>query len=105
MLTQIMLYEEMNRLSSRMASAARAKDWETLHRLAGSVAALRNSLPDNDKTLSETELQQKIILIQRILKDDAEIRRQTAPWMEHAYRFLGYEQKNTLAAQKRSQAR
>ena len=89
MLTQILLYEEMNALSSRMAEAARAKDWETLSILARSVAALRNSLPDNDDCLSDAELQKKAVLIQRILDDDAEIRRHTEPWMEHVCRFLG----------------
>ena len=89
MLTQISLYEEMNALSSRMAAAARAKDWETLRLLTRSVAALRDSLIDNDESLSDAELQQKAVLIQRILDDDAEIRRHTEPWMEHVCRFLG----------------
>ena len=87
--TQISLYEEMNALSSRMADAARAGDWESLSRLERSVAALRNAIPDNDDTLSDAELQQKAVLIQRILDDDAEIRRHTEPWMEHVCRFLG----------------
>lgn len=88
MLTQILLYEEMNMLSARMAEAARASDWETLAKLERSVAALRDALPDNDEALSATELQQKTLLIQRILDDDAEIRRHTEPWMEHLCRFL-----------------
>jgi flagellar protein FliT len=28
-------------------------------------------------------------LIQRILEDDAEVRRHTEPWMEHVRQFLG----------------
>ncbi len=87
--SQILLYEEMNALSTRMAMAARAKDWEALSTLARSVAALRDSLPENDDSLSEAELQKKAILIQRILDDDAEIRRHTEPWMENVCRFLG----------------
>ncbi len=89
--SQITLYEEMNALSSRMAAAARASDWETLNRLARAVAALRDSLPENDTSLSHAEMQQKAVLIQRILDDDAEIRRHTEPWMEPVCRFLGQE--------------
>lgn len=87
--SQIMLYQEMNALSSCMAAAARARDWETLVRLERSVAALRDSLQDNDDSLSDAELQQKSQLIQRILDDDAEIRRHTEPWMDIVCRFLG----------------
>jgi flagellar protein FliT len=89
--SQISLYEEMNALSSRMAEAARAKDWETLNRLARTVAALRDSLPDNDTRLSDADMQRKAVLIQRILDDDAEIRRHTEPWMEPVCRFLGQD--------------
>jgi len=89
MSTQILLYEEMNALSARMAEAARANDWESLSRLERSVAALRDTLPGNDDSLSDAELQHKTLLIQRILDDDAEIRRHTEPWMEHLCRFLG----------------
>lgn len=87
--TQIFLYEEMNALSTRMAEAARASDWETLAELERSVVALRDTLPENDDSLSDAELQKKALLIQRILDDDAEIRRHTEPWMEHLCRFLG----------------
>lgn len=87
--SQILLYKEMNALSARMAEAARANDWETLVRLERSVTALRETLPGNDDSLSDAELQQKTLLIQRILDDDAEIRRHTEPWMEHVCRFLG----------------
>ena len=53
---QIELYEEMSRLSSRMAA---------------------------------TDLARKHGLIQRILDDDAEVRRHTEPWMERIFYFLG----------------
>lgn len=85
----ISLYEEMNALSSRMAAAARTQDWDTLKLLARSVAVLRNALPQTDNQLSDAELQQKAQLIQRILDDDAEIRRHTEPWMERFCDFLG----------------
>lgn len=89
--TQISLYREMSILSSRMVEAARAHDWDTLIELERAVAALRNSLlnDDDNSGLSSSALKLKSELIQRILADDAEVRRHTEPWMEHIRKFLG----------------
>ena len=91
--TQISLYQEMSALSARMVEAARAHDWDTLITLERSIAALRNSLlPDDDDdsgNQSASELKLKSQLIQRILADDAEVRRHTEPWMEQVRKFLG----------------
>lgn len=107
--SQILLYEKMNALSSRMAAAARARDWETLNRLARSVSALRITLMSNesqtfdegcdDACLSEDDMQKKALLIQRILDDDAEIRRHTEPWMENVCCFLGSNVQRTQQTQ------
>lgn len=89
--SQIELYEEMRLLSSRMAEAARAGDWDKLIDLERGVTRLRNTLmatPD-DGDAADTDLARKRSLIQRILEDDAEIRRHTEPWMEHVCQFLG----------------
>lgn len=89
--TQISLYQEMSALSSLMVEAARANDWETLIDLERSIAALRNSLLQ-DEDIDEhsgNELKLKSKLIQRILADDAEVRRHTEPWMEQLRKFLG----------------
>lgn len=93
--TQISLYQEMSALSSRMVEAARANDWETLINLERSIAALRNSLlPEDDNgEQSAREVKLKSQLIQRILADDAEVRRHTEPWMEQIRRFLGSDAK------------
>lgn len=95
MLTQITLYQEMSALSSRMVEAARANDWETLIKLERSIAALRNSLlREEDNCIhSDAELKLKSQLIQRILADDAEVRRHTEPWMEQVRKFLGGDAK------------
>lgn len=92
--SQLELYEEMSQLSSRMVEAARANEWEQLVDLEHSVAALRGNLASsvNDATednLSPVISSRKRILIQRILEDDAEVRRHTEPWMEHVRQFLG----------------
>ena len=89
--SQIELYEEMSMLSSRMAEAARAGEWDNLIELERDVTGLRNALmaiPD-DRNAPASDLARKRSLIQRILEDDAEVRRHTEPWMEHVRKFLG----------------
>lgn len=91
MASQIEIYQEMSTLSSRMVEAARANDWDNLIRLEKSVVALRLSLAadDDNSRLTTSEIEAKRALIQRILDDDAEIRRHTEPWMEQVRQFLG----------------
>ncbi|MDP2135304.1 MAG: flagellar protein FliT [Sulfuritalea sp.] len=88
--SQIQLYEEMSLLSARMVAAARARDWDNLVELEQGVNALRKALlvlPDSDAAAAD--LARKHSLIQRILEDDAEVRRHTEPWMERVRHFLG----------------
>ena len=88
--TQIKHYEEMRALSARMVEAARAQNWEALVLLEQAVAQLRDTLADDDSSaLSDEERENKAQLIQRILEDDAEVRRHTEPRMEEVRRFLG----------------
>ena len=91
MASQIDIYEEMSALSARMVEAAQANDWENLIRLEKSVVALRRLLEvdDDNSRLSAREVELKRTLIQRILDDDAEVRRHTEPWMEQVRQFLG----------------
>jgi flagellar protein FliT len=90
MASQIDIYQEMSALSTRMVEAARANDWENLIQLEKSVVALRRSLSmdDDNSRLTSNEVETKRALIQRILDDDAEIRRHTEPWMEQVRQFL-----------------
>ncbi len=89
--SQINTYKKICALSARMVEAARANDWEQLVELERNVATLRDSLieEDDNASLSLPEVDLKHGLIQRILDDDAEIRRHTEPWMEQVRRFLG----------------
>jgi flagellar protein FliT len=89
--SQIELYEEMSMLSAQMVDAARASEWDHLILLEQRVAALRQTLMAEDAggPLSAAEVEARRTLIQRILDDDAEIRRHTEPWMEQLRRFLG----------------
>ncbi|TWO81853.1 hypothetical protein CBW56_02325 [Denitratisoma oestradiolicum] len=83
----------MSTLSSLMVEAARTHDWDRLVGLERSVSSLREILiaEDDNASLSVAEVERKRSLIQRILQDDAEIRRHTEPWMEHVRKFLGGE--------------
>lgn len=88
---QINRYEEMSALSAQMVEAAQAQDWDRLIELERSVAEIRDALiaeGDSNANLTDTERTLKAALIQRILDDDAEIRRHTEPWMEHVREFL-----------------
>lgn len=88
--TQIEIYEEMTTLSANMVEAARRNDWDRLIGLERSVTELRARLNDEDNSLlSPIDRERKAALIQRILADDAEIRRHTEPWMEQVRQFLG----------------
>jgi flagellar protein FliT len=89
--SQIELYEEMSHLSARMVEAARGGDWDNLIELERGVTSLRNTLlatPD-DNDPPAIDLARKRSLIQRILEDDAEVRRHTEPWMERMRQYLG----------------
>ncbi len=87
---QIEIYEQMCALSTRMVEAARASDWEGLIDLEHSVEGLRQTLlRDGNSGEDNPRLaERKRELIQRILRDDAEVRRHTEPWMEQVRRFL-----------------
>jgi flagellar protein FliT len=91
MASQIERYEEIGALSAQMVEAARVQDWDRLIELEQSVAALRDALMaegDDNAGLRPEERAVKAALIQRILDNDAEIRRHTEPWMEHVRQFL-----------------
>jgi len=87
---QIEIYEQMCALSSRMVEAARANDWDRLIDLERAVADLRDTMMKEaeDGNIDPRDAQKKRAMIQRILKDDAEVRRHTEPWMEQVRRFL-----------------
>ena len=89
--SQIELYEEMCLLSSRMVTAARASAWDRLIELEQQIAGLRDSLliAAEDGNAAGTDPARKHSMVQRMLEDDAEVRRHTEPWMEHLCQFLG----------------
>jgi len=88
---QVEIYEEMSRISSVMVEAARAGDWLRLIELESGVARLRDALMTlpAETGAPVADLDRRRRLIERILDDDAEIRRHTEPWMEHVRHLLG----------------
>lgn len=90
MAAQIEIYEQMCALSARMVEAARAQDWDNLVALEEAVAGLRDTLMHEAQAMPSApqDAEKMRTLIQRILQDDAEIRRHTEPWMEQVRRFL-----------------
>ena len=91
MSSQIEIYQQMSVLSAQMVEAATEHDWDRLVMLEHSVASLRRTLmaDEDNNRLTSADRSLKAALIQRILDDDAEIRRHTEPWMEHTRQFLG----------------
>lgn len=87
---QIEIYVQMCAISQRMVDAARANDWETLIDLEQSIARLRDTLTEEADRAADglASAEKKRELIHRLLKDDAEIRRHTEPWMEQVRMFL-----------------
>lgn len=100
--SQIEIYKEMSALSTRMVEAARASDWDSLIALEKSVSALRDQLmaeEDPNANLSPDDSLRKAAIIQRILDDDAEIRRHTEPWMEQLRAYLSAGARRKQVAQ------
>jgi flagellar protein FliT len=101
MASQIDTYEEMSALSARMVEAARAGEWDNLIALEKSVSRLRETLAadeDPNANLSPEEALHKAAIIQRILDDDAEVRRHTEPWMEKLRSYLSSGSKKRQVA-------
>lgn len=87
----ITMYETMSCISAQMVEAARANDWDRLAALELNVAGVRRALEAGEYVgdLTQEQRARKVVLIHRILDDDAEVRRHTEPWMEQVKIFLG----------------
>jgi flagellar protein FliT len=96
----VALYEEIARLTGHMLSAAHQADWERLIELEAGCARCIESIKGCPvpARLSEEARQQKIKLLRRILSDDREIRKLTAPWMENVGKLLGTANTQCLIA-------
>ena len=98
MVNHLDIYEQMAALSARMVTAASNGDWNTLLALERQIVHVGTLLEHQDSELGQaTDSARKTALIQRILSDDAEIRRHTEPWMERLGRYLDHPPSSSAA--------
>mgnify|MGYP006169176999 FL=1 len=76
-------YKAIERTSQQMLAAAHAEDWDQVVRLEGACAVLIAQLryKSRDTDLAPAERKEKVQIMQRILRTDAEIRCLAEPWL------------------------
>ncbi|MBT0569526.1 flagellar protein FliT [Curvibacter sp. CHRR-16] len=76
-------YRAIEASSLRMLEAAKAQDWEGVMRCEGACAVLIEQLRHRAKTeeLGPLERVEKTRIMQRILRNDAQIRNLAEPWL------------------------
>jgi len=82
-------YEAIENASHSMLEAARAGDWDTVVRLEGACAVLIAQLKHaaSEHPLGSDEAMLKGRIMQRILRNDAEIRYRAEPWISDLSRM------------------
>lgn len=85
-------YEAIEQASQDMLEAARLGDWDTVVRLEGACAVLIAQLKHAASVhpLPAEELALKGRIMQRILRNDAEIRNLAEPWINELSRMTGH---------------
>jgi flagellar protein FliT len=78
-------YKAIEESSLNMLNAAKIKDWDAVVRFEGACAVLIEQLRDraNHEELLPAQKSEKTKIMQRILKNDAQIRYLAEPWLEH----------------------
>lgn len=76
-------YRAIENASQRMLDAARSENWEQIVHLEGTCAVLIAQLRHKSRTLhlAPEERKEKVRIMQRILRTDAEIRCLAEPWL------------------------
>ena len=83
-------YKAIEDSSRKMLEAAQAKDWDGVVRYEGTCAVLIEQLRfrAQEQELLPEQRKEKTLIMQRILRNDAEIRSLAEPWMtqfEHMF--------------------
>lgn len=83
-------YKAIERTSDQMLAAAQAEDWDRVVRLEGACAVLIAQLrfKSREAELAPEERKEKARIMQRILRNDAQIRVLAEPWLtqfEHLF--------------------
>ncbi len=78
-------YRAIEGSSRQMLEAARVKDWDDVVRLEGACAVLIEQLryKSRSESLLPEQRAEKTRIMQRILKNDAQIRYLAEPWLAH----------------------
>jgi flagellar protein FliT len=76
-------YKAIEESSTKMLEAARQKDWDGVVRYEGACAVLIEQLrfSAQRQVLTPEHRREKIRIMQRILRNDAQIRSLAEPWM------------------------
>lgn len=91
-------YEAIETASREMLEAARVGDWDRVVKLEGACAVLISQLKHaaREQALNSAEVQTKARIMQRILRNDAEIRHLAEPWLEDLDQMLAGRTQNIL---------
>ncbi len=84
-------YKAIEDSSCKMLAAAQASDWEGVVRYEGACAVLIEQLrfkSQNEQLLPEHR-KEKVRIMQRILRNDAQIRYLTEPWLAQFEQMMG----------------
>lgn len=76
-------YKAIENASEKMLKAAQTEDWDQVVRLESTCAVLIAQLRNQARTrhLAPDERREKVRIMQRILRTDAEIRNLAEPWL------------------------
>jgi flagellar protein FliT len=76
-------YKAIENASQKMLEAAQTENWDQVVRLEGACAVLIAQLRSKSRTLelAPEERKEKVRIMQRILRTDAEIRCLAEPWL------------------------
>ena len=93
-------YKAIEDSSSKMLEAAKAEDWERVVRFEGTCAVLIEQLRHRSKEeeLLPEQRREKALIMERILRNDAEIRYLTEPWLNHIEELIVCEGTEELLA-------
>lgn len=96
--TLLQYYEAIEQASLDMLEAARAGNWDRVVKLEGACAVLISQLKHaaDQARLDSVEVQVKSRIMQRILRNDAEIRILAEPWLEDLDSMLSGPAHNLL---------
>lgn len=86
-------YKAIESSSARMLEAARARDWDSVVHCEGVSTILIEQLRQHGRhrALTREERQQKTRIMQRILRNDAQIRILAEPWLAQFDQLLSGE--------------